>query len=67
MAVSANGNLGGCVIQLRLYLIDMVQKNYKGVPGLWALSLLPSLSTIVDSHIKTIGLGFLIFNLSRIL
>ena len=30
MAVSANDNLGGCVIQLRLYLIDIVQKNYRG-------------------------------------
>ena len=38
MAVSANDNLGGCVIQLRLYLIDIVQKNYRGVSGLQALS-----------------------------
>ena len=30
MAVSANHELGGCVIQLRLYLIDIVQKNYRG-------------------------------------
>ena len=30
MAVPANHELGGCVIQLRLYLIDMVQKNYRG-------------------------------------
>ena len=33
MAVSANDNLGGCVIQLRLYLIDIVQKNYRGFQG----------------------------------
>ena len=33
MAVSANHELGGCVILLRLYLIDMVQKNYRGFQG----------------------------------
>ena len=30
MAVSANHNLGGCVIYLRLYLIDIVQKIIGG-------------------------------------
>ena len=30
MAASANHKLGGCVIQLGLYLIDIVQKNYRG-------------------------------------
>ena len=49
MAVSTNHNLGGCVILLRLYLIDIGMKNYRGVSGLWPLSLLPSLSTIVDT------------------
>ena len=33
MAASANHELGGCVIQLWLYLIDIVQKNYRGVQG----------------------------------
>ena len=33
MAVSANHKLGGCVIQLRLCLIDIVQKNYRGFQG----------------------------------
>ena len=31
MAVSTNHNLGGCVIQLTSYLIDM--KNYRGFQG----------------------------------
>ena len=62
MAVSANHNLGGRVIQLRSYLSDIVRKIIGGVSGLWPLSLLPSLSTIVDSHIETIGLKFEVFN-----
>ena len=33
MAVSANDNLGGHVIQLRLYLIDTGMKNYRGFQG----------------------------------
>ena len=38
MAVSTNHNLGGHVILLRLYLIDIGMKNYRGVSGLWPLS-----------------------------
>ena len=34
MAASTNHKLGGCVVQPRLYLIDIVQKNHRGVPGL---------------------------------
>ena len=33
MAVSANHNLGGCVILLRLYLIDIVRKIIGGFQG----------------------------------
>ena len=33
MAVSANHNLGGHVIQLRSYLIDIGMKNYRGFQG----------------------------------
>ena len=33
MAVSANHNLGGRVIQLRLYLIDIGMTNYRGFQG----------------------------------
>ena len=34
MAVSTNHNLGGHVIQLTSYLIDIDMKNYRGVSGL---------------------------------
>ena len=33
MAVSANHNLGGHVIQLRSHLIDIIMKNYRGFQG----------------------------------
>ena len=33
MAVSTNHDLGGCVILLRLYLIDIGMKNYAGFQG----------------------------------
>ena len=33
MAVSTNHDLGGCVIQLRLSLIDIGMKNYRGFQG----------------------------------
>ena len=33
MAVSTNHSLGGHVIQLRLYLIDIGMKNYRAFQG----------------------------------
>ena len=45
MAVSTNHELGGCVILLRLYWIDMVQKNYRGVSGYRPFQLYSSLSS----------------------
>ena len=61
MAVSANHNLGGRVIQLRSHLSDTVQKIIGGFQGYSPFPLLPSLSTIVDIHIKPIGPGFFNF------
>ena len=56
MAVSTNHNLGGCVILLRLYLIDIGMKNYRGFQGYspfhWQLTM-PSCLVVKQNFLST--------------
>ena len=52
MAVSTNHNLGGCVILLRLHLIDIGMKNYRGFQGYSPFH--PGLTKVDYSHLITL-------------
>ena len=53
MAVSANHNLGGCVIYLRLYLIDIVRKIIGGFRVIVPFNLCKSVKICgQESHVK---------------
>ena len=55
MAVSANHKLGGCVILLGLYLINIVQKNYRGVSYRVIGPFTVSVNTANGDHMRVAG------------